>query len=225
VTRQPSSIRTDRSGRSSVRVDVSFDRSTRVTTGRAQSLVDTSIAELARTLDPVMWHCSPFFPETFKAVRGDNGYAPDGEAPIPGLGWRGLLFEHFRWRMGPFEVCRFVNILNIDFQVMKDGVDLRYSLHRAITGRAWFSPRPLGVDVDSGYLTARETGAGIDIDLVKKVRVVELGPHARPQAHTGVFSAFLNQCLPVSLKFWLRLATVPWSSRLPADASDYRTAA
>jgi hypothetical protein len=191
-------------------VDVSFDRDTLVTTGRIRGTTPWPMTELARGADPQQWALSPYFEESYKVIKGAGGYERDPGAPPPGTSWRGLLFEHFGWKLGPLAVCRFVNILNIDFQVEPERIHLTYSLHRPLEGRTWLSATALGVDVDCGHFTALKTPSGTSLEVVKRVRFIKLSSRARPGPGNGPASALMNRSAPVMLGHWLRQAMTPW---------------
>jgi hypothetical protein len=193
-------------------VEISFDRNTLVTTGRIRGTTRWPLAELARGADPQRWSLSPYFQESYKVLRGAGGYERDPAAPAPGTSWRGLLFEHFGWKLGPLAVCRFVNILNIDFQVRRERIQLDYSLHRPLSGKAWFSGTALGVDVDCGHLIAMRTPSGTSLEVTKRVRFIKLDSPAGPGPGNGPASALINRSAPVLLGHWLRQAMTPWIS-------------
>jgi hypothetical protein len=193
-------------------VTAAFDPRTRVATGVLRAMAKAPLTRLARTLDPQNWSTSPFFLETRKVVRTPRGYERDPAPPPLGLGWRGLLFERFLWQVGPLHVCRFTNVLNVDYRVGEKRLNLTYSMHCPLGGNVWFSPTPLGLDVDSGYLHAGAGPDGVEITLLKKVRMVELGEPSRAESHTSVFREILNNSLPGALRYWLATVTAPWLS-------------
>ena len=80
---------------------------------------------------------------------------------------------------------------------------LEYSAYKPIDGRIWPSPVALGADVDSGYLIALETARGLEVDVVKCLRFIELA-FAGPAAHLAPVSSLVNRSLPALLGVWLR---------------------
>jgi hypothetical protein len=189
-------------------ISVTVDRSTSVTTGHLRMTVAARARELASIADPQAWCSTPHFFETYKVRRVRGAYRRDPEPPVNGEGWKGLLYEDFRWTAGPLRMVWFRNLLNVDFRATSRRIDLDYSLHRPLSGGTWYSPVPVGVDVDSGFLRAAEDGAGTTVEICKRVRFVEL---ARPDGAApagapgeGLVSDFVNFSAPVALELWLR---------------------
>ena len=168
------------------------------------------MAGLAVEADPQRWCSSPYFRQSYKTLESNGQYLPDPQVPTPGTSWAGYLFEEFEWQVGPLQVCRFFNILNIDYRVLPEHIRLEYSLRRPLQGKVWFSRTPLGVDVDSGYLDATPTGAGAAFDIVKRIRFIELTSGSVTRTAGGLSSRFLNQCAGAALHHWLGQAVAPW---------------
>jgi hypothetical protein len=197
-------------GEGAPRIDIEVDRQTRVTSGRIRGHSRRSLASLVEESDPQQWSRSRFFRQSYKVLEEGGHYLPDPSPPPVGRSWRGHLFEEFEWQLGPLRVCRFQNILNIDYQVQDERIRLDYSLRRPLQGVVWFSSTPVGVDVDCGYLEVTPTASGSSFDIVKKIRFIEL-ERARPVRRGGrLVSAFLNQCAGPTLRYWLRQAASPW---------------
>ena len=159
-------------------IDIEYDRFNMVSKARMRAVSPRPLAEIARGADPQLWCTSPYFAESHQTVRVGGDWVPHPHPRPPGNSWRGHLYEHFGWKLGPLQVCRFLNILTIDYQVSTRALNLQYSLHRPLDGKAWFSPSRLGVDVDRGYMTARRTPGGTLFELVKIIRFVELDARA-----------------------------------------------
>jgi hypothetical protein len=200
-------------------VDIAFDPRTLVTTGRLQLIVSRPVCELAVEADPQKWSSSPFFESSYKINKRDEGYELDRHSPTPGTSWSGHLFEHFRWNLGAAKLARIINILNIEYVVEQHRIDLRYSLHRPLSGNVWFSPTPIGVDVDHGYFRATETASGIHLDAVKSMRFVELESRANPVSNRRRASDLLNRCAPGALEHWLRQVGLRWEAPPPAESA------
>jgi hypothetical protein len=196
-------------------VSVSYDRERWVTVGRLTAKLPGTIEalDLAEQFDPQAWSRSGFFAESYKVVRTADGYARDEHAPPVGTSWSGQLFEHFRMAPGRIRLCYFLNILNIEYRVSPRVIRLDYSLHRPMAGAVWFSPVSLGVDVDFGHVLARQTSGGVELEVVKHVRFVELRPAATlASSGRGLFSGVMNQAAPFALNHWLRAVTRPLCS-------------
>jgi hypothetical protein len=202
-------------------VQVHFDRNTEVTTGRLTANLPGTISRLAlvKRFDPRAWCASPFFAESYKTIRTSEGYERDHDEVALGEPWKGHLFEHFRLAPGGVRLCRFINILNIDYRVTGNAIRLEYSLHRPLQGSVWFSPFAVGVDVDKGYVTAVERSGTIALEIVKHVRFVELTATAKARSKESPFSGLMNRFAPVALKTWLKAAVKPLGKDIAAMAT------
>jgi hypothetical protein len=179
--------------------EVSFDREQLATTGRMWFQAAAPVARLAPLADPRSWRFTSFFPASDKVHLDESGaVVPDVAAPAPGASWRGLLYEHFRWANRFATLCEFANLLNIDFDVGADSIVLGYSLNRPLHGRAWFSRRRVGVDVDSGFYRAQAQGDGTTrIEMEKKIRFIPL----ESGSPGGI--ALLNRLTAPVLRMWM----------------------
>ncbi len=194
---------------------VSFDREQLSTTGRMWFQVTAPIARLAPLADPQSWRLTSFFRSSDKMRIDESGaVVPDLSAQRPGTSWRGLLYEHFCWGNRFATMCEFANLLNIDFEVGSESIALAYSLYRPLHGRAWFTRRRIGVDVDSGVYHARaQTDGTTRIEMEKNIRFI-------PLEAPGVASiALLNRLTAPVLWTWMHRIVKEARAALSAPAS------
>jgi hypothetical protein len=196
-----------------------------ITTVRATAYVKRNLADLARVLDPRAWECCA--PEVFtKSQRVSCSYGYCTDVPhVPGdLGtpWTGQLEEVVVF--GGYATLQ--NWLNIDFTVSTISfgawnfwkVLVNYSLFRSgrFTIPAFFIVNEVeNVVVDEGYLQAVKSlnpnypasDGWAYVEVVKKVRFVDLTDYSGSNPWGIDPGEVLNYWAPVLLCLWLESGT------------------
>ncbi len=192
-----------------MKTSVGFDSASSVTTLRAEVELPVALSELAPVCDPRGWAslASGFFVETCEVELSNVNRFRRKPTVALGLPWQGVLFEHVVFKVAGLHLGSFKNLLNIDFRVAKDLVQVTYSLHEALLGRVGWYTETGSIDVDQGYLRAEVDDAGVvRLTALKEVR----------------FSPLLSSPADLRNRAYNRLAqraSVAWFERMVASTS------
>jgi len=176
-------------------IKVAYDPRTLRSTMDSTVLVNRSIGEMPRLVYPRNWkYCSDFFQES-------EPVDPRTDEPLDrvNLGGRWQLREVFE-----VPVAKFTNILNIEFDVQQNRIDMEYSLYDSLSFTFLGVELPGVLEVDSGFARVRPTAqAGwTEMAVRKTVSFRDLTPDY--PASGGIDQGqWLNYCAPAMLGLWV----------------------